>query len=93
MTLEITHYNNLYQIKGTLNKLNLQKFNETFAGIFEKSNNITINIERVISIDRAGVTALAKLHNEALNKGKRLAIVGLGCKELYEHFKAEETAA
>ena len=34
--------------------------------------------------------ALARLHNESINKSKRLSIIGLGCKELYEHFKSEE---
>ena len=44
----------------------------------------------VESIDRAGVMALARLHNESITKSKKLSIVGLGCKELYDHFKSEE---
>ncbi len=90
MNLEITNYNNHYQIKGTLNKVNLKTFNSHFANIFDSSDNIHINIERVESIDRAGVMALAKLHNESINKAKNLSIVGFGCKELYQHFKSEE---
>ncbi|RED46749.1 hypothetical protein DFQ10_101522 [Winogradskyella eximia] len=90
MDLEITNYNNRFQIKGTLNKLNLKTFNAHFANIFDKLDEVLLDIERVNAIDRAGVMALAKLHNESITKSKRLSIIGLGCKELYQHFKSEE---
>ena len=90
MDLEITNYNNRFQVKGTLNKLNLNTFNKYFANIFEKFDDVLLDIERVKGIDRAGVMALAKLHNESISKSKRLSIIGFGCKELYQHFKAEE---
>ncbi|GAA4246108.1 hypothetical protein KO504_11630 [Winogradskyella psychrotolerans] len=90
MDLEITNYNNRYQIKGTLNKLSLKTFNEHFANIFDKLDDVLLDIERVKGIDRAGVMALAKLHNESITKSKRLSIIGLGCKELYQHFKSED---
>ena len=54
---------------------------------------MTINIQNVTSIDRYGVNALAQLHNEALVKGKKLSIIGMGSDDLYEHFKTEESAA
>lgn len=87
MDLEITNFNNRYQVKGTLNKLNLKTFNLYFANIFEKLDEVLLDIEGVKSIDRAGVMALAKLHNESITKSKILSITGLGCKELYQHFK------
>ncbi|WP_197429338.1 hypothetical protein [Winogradskyella endarachnes] len=87
MDLEITKFNNRYQIKGTLNKVNLKTFNLYFANIFEKLDEVLLDIEGVESIDRAGVMALAKLHNESITKSKSLSITGLGCKELYQHFK------
>ncbi|WP_179343472.1 STAS domain-containing protein [Winogradskyella ursingii] len=92
MDLQITNYNNNYQIKGSLNKLNLKTFNSHFANIFDRMDNVLINIESVKSIDRAGVMALAKLHNESITKAKSLSIVGLGCKELYDHFKTQENS-
>ena len=92
MDLQISNYNNQYQIKGALNKRTLRTFNLHFANIFEKSDEILINIESVDSIDRFGVMALAKLHNESITKSKRLSIVGFGCKELYDHFKTQEQA-
>ena len=90
MDLQITNYNNRFQIKGTLNKLNIKTFNEHFANVFDKLDEILLDIESVESIDRAGVMALARLHNESIVKSKRLSIIGLGCKELYQHFKSEE---
>ena len=77
MELQITNYNNSFKIKGTLNKLNLRTFNSHFSNIFEKLDDVLINIENVESIDRAGVMALARLHNESINKAKRLSIVCL----------------
>jgi uncharacterized protein YdcH (DUF465 family) len=90
MDLQITSYNNRFQIKGTLNKLNLKIFNAHFSNIFDKLDEVLLDIERIESIDRAGVMALARLHNESINKSKSLSIIGLGCKELYQHFKSEE---
>ncbi|WP_282041559.1 STAS domain-containing protein [Winogradskyella flava] len=91
MDLQITSYNNRFQIKGNLTKLNIKTFNAHFTNIFDKLDNILLDIESVESIDRSGVMALAKLHNESITKSKRLSIIGLGCKELYEHFKSEES--
>lgn len=90
MDLQITNYNNRFQIKGSLNKLSLKTFNSHFANIFDKLDDILVDIESVESIDRAGVMALARLHNESITKSKRLSIIGLGCKELYDHFKTQE---
>jgi anti-anti-sigma regulatory factor len=90
MDLQITNYNNRFQIKGSLNKLNLRTFNEHFSNIFDRLDDILLDIEGVESIDRAGVMALARLHNESITKLKRLSIIGLGCKELYDHFKTQE---
>jgi ABC-type transporter Mla MlaB component len=90
MDLQITNYNNRFQIKGTFNKLTIQTFNSQFANIFDKLDEILLDIESIESIDRAGVMALARLHNESIIKSKRLSIIGLGCKELYQHFKIAE---
>lgn len=93
MNLEITSHNNKFKIKGVLNRQNVNLFSTEFRNIFEKFNSLTINIEGLTSIDRYGVNALAQLHNESITKQKNLWIIGLGCDDLYEHFKAEETAA
>lgn len=88
MELEITHFNNFFTIKGILNKRNLDVFNAEFSSIFERLDSLTISIENVEWMDKSGVNALADLHYEALAKNKKMAIVGLGCKDLYEHFNS-----
>lgn len=92
MELRITNCNNFFKIKGTLDKNNLGLFQSEFKNIFEKVNALTISIEDVDSMDRFGVNALAELHKEAIAKNKSLSIIGLGCKDLYNHFKSEIAA-
>ena len=93
MNIEITSYNNQFKIKGVLNRQNVNEFNYEFKNIFDKFDSLTLSIEGLTSIDRYGVNALAQLHNESISRQKRLSIVGMGCDDLYEHFKSEETAA
>lgn len=89
MTIEIKKYNHLFKVIGTLEKQNVNEFNRRFTDVFEKSDSITICIENLNRIDQYGVNALTQLHNEALVKQKKLSIIGLGCKDLYEHFKTK----
>jgi anti-anti-sigma regulatory factor len=93
MNIEITSYNNQFKIKGVLNRQNVNVFTSEFKNIFEKFNSLTLSIEGLTSIDRYGVNALAQLHNESISKQKSLSIIGMGCDDLYEHFKSEEEAA
>ncbi len=93
MNIEITSYNNQFKIKGVLNRQNVNVFTSEFKNIFEKFNSLTLSIEGLTSIDRYGVNALAQLHNESIARQKSLSIIGMGCDDLYEHFKSEEAAA
>lgn len=93
MNLEIIKHPTFFQVNGTLTKFNLHLFKKEFSNVFDKRDSLIINIEGLTSIDRYGVTALAQLHNESLAKRKKLSIIGMGCDDLYEHFKSEETAA
>ncbi len=92
MDLKITNYNNFFKIKGILNKQSIHIFQSEFQNIFEKVSMLTISIEGLESIDSHGVSALAKLHNESITKDKSLSIIGLGCKDLYDHFKSSDAA-
>lgn len=92
MVLEISDCDNCYKIKGNLTKKNLYTFQHTFKNIFDEVEHLTINIEDLNSIDREGVSAIAKLHNTAITKKKKLTIIGLGCKELYQHIKTNDAA-
>lgn len=86
MFLEISNNKDYFKIKGNLNKNNLHIFQSTFKNVFEKLDQVIISIEDLSGIDRYGVRALAKLHNESISKQKKLSIVGLGGKELFQNF-------
>ncbi|MFV9549923.1 hypothetical protein [Algibacter sp. PT7-4] len=92
MDFKISNCNNFFKVKGILNKQSVSVFNEEFKNIFEKVSTLTISIQDIVSMDKYGVDAISKLHEEALAKNKRLSIVGFGCKELYDHFKSEMAA-
>lgn len=92
MDLRITNCNNFFKLKGILNKKNINVFQSEFQDAFQKFNKLTISLEDLESIDRYGVDALTDLHNKSVEKNIQLSIIGLGCKELYDHFKAFEAA-
>ena len=92
MTLTITNYNNVYKVKGQLVKLNISIFQNELKNIFEETDNIILNLRDLINIDSHGVNAIAKLHNEALSKNKKLAIIGFGNNQLVSHFKSSRVA-
>ncbi len=92
MDLRITSCNNFFKLKGVLNKSNVGIFQNEFQDVFEKFNKLTISIEGLESVDRYGVNALTDLHEQSIKFNKQLSIVGLGCKELYDHFKTNEAA-
>ncbi len=92
MDFQISKCNNFFKVKGILNKDSVSLFNDEFNNIFERVNKLTISVQDIESMDKYGVDAIAKLHEEALAKNKRLSIIGFGCKELYDHFKTETAA-
>jgi len=92
MTLTITNYNNVYKVKGQLVKLNIRIFQNELKNIFEQTDNIILNLRDLIAIDNHGVNSIAKLHNEALSKNKKIAIIGFGNSQLVEHFKSSKVA-
>lgn len=79
-------------MKGILDKRSLSIFQNEFNNIFERINTLTISIEEVEWMDRYGVKALTNLHDEAILRNKKLSIIGLGCRELYDHFKYKTAA-
>ncbi|GAL66770.1 STAS domain-containing protein [Jejuia pallidilutea] len=92
MELRITSCNNFFKLKGTLNKSNVEVFQKEFQKAFKTFKVLTISVEALESVDRHGVNALADLHAQSIKNNIQLSIVGLGCKELYDHFKTYEAA-
>jgi ABC-type transporter Mla MlaB component len=92
MALKIKKLNSFVKLEGNLNRLNVHILQTEFQNIFEESDQVTISIEDLDGIDRYGVNALAKLHNESILKHKKLSIIGLGSKELFDHFRSNDAA-
>ncbi|MFB9056271.1 hypothetical protein ACFFU9_05890 [Mariniflexile ostreae] len=92
MSLRITSCNNYFKLKGVFNKESLGVFSSEFENIFDYFSTLTINIEDIESMDGYGVAALANLHQQSVSKKRKLSIIGLGCKDLYDHFKSNFAA-
>lgn len=92
MALEIVNLGDTFEIKGSLNKSNVHKFNSHFENIFNKTSRLVINIDDLSNIDNYGVLAFEKLYKQSLEKHKKLFITGFGCREMYEHLKAIKVA-
>lgn len=92
MNLRITNCNNFFKIKGSLNRETLGIFQKEFEHVFERFSSFTMSIEDIESMDRFGVEAIAALHKEAMAQQKSMAIIGLGSKDLYDHFKSQVAA-
>ena len=92
MVLEISQDENVFRIKGDLNRKSLPLFENTFHNVFDELDQVVISLEDLRGIDRDGVNAIARLHNESIQKEKKLSIIGLGCKELYDHFNDNDAA-
>ncbi len=93
MGLEIIEQQECYQVKGALNKSNVDTFTTYFKEVIKSSEQVTINIEGLDSIDRIGVNALVKLYGQSLENHSKFFIVGLGSKELHDHFRTVDSAA
>jgi len=93
MGLQIIDNKESYQVMGALTKANVDTFTTYFKEVISNSTQVTINIEELESIDRIGVNALVKLYAQSLAKQAKFFVVGLGSKDLHEHFNSVESAA
>ncbi len=93
MGLQIIDQKECFQVMGALNKANVDTFTTYFKEVIKDSQEVTINIEGLDSIDRVGVNALVKLYSQSLENQSKFFIIGLGSKDLHEHFSTVESAA
>ncbi len=93
MALQIIDKKECYQVMGALNKSNVDTFTTYFKEVISKAKEVTIDIEGLDSIDRIGVSALVKLYAQSLEKQAKFFVIGMGSKELHNHFRTVESAA
>ncbi|MBT8253800.1 MAG: hypothetical protein HKN00_00755 [Flavobacteriaceae bacterium] len=92
MVLEIIVKNETYIVKGKLTKSNLPIFNKAFFNIFSEKDELIVNIEQLHDIDREGVNALARLHNDSLIHQKKLVVIGKVNDKLGQHIAEQDVA-
>ncbi|TXE09704.1 hypothetical protein FUA26_09450 [Seonamhaeicola algicola] len=92
MSLIINTAKNNYQLIGELTKTNAKDLEKVLNKGLKKFNKVVINIEEVSAIDRHGVNIITKVHQAALNSNKSIAIIGYGCKDLYNHINTNTAA-
>ena len=87
MALKILKKKNIYHLKGKLITSDVTSLISYFTTKINKKNKIFLNIDETQEIDKNGLKAIGELMNLASSKKKSFAIVGLGCKEIYDHFQ------
>ncbi len=92
MALEILNLDERFEIKGTLNKSNVEKFQLHFKDIFNHTSKLVINIDELKSVDSDGVLAFEELYRQSKQHHKALYITGLGCRDMYDHLKSMKVA-
>jgi|GEM_PF-2833004 len=92
MALEIKNLGEAFDLKGSLNKSNVDIFKIHFKNIFNSTNRIVINIDELKSIDNDGVLAFEELYKQSLKNDKKMFITGLGCRDIYDHLKTIKVA-
>jgi len=92
MALEIIIQENAFEVKGILNKSNVENFQNHFKDIFSTNNALVINIDALESIDNSGVTAFEELYLQSKQNLKPFFITGLGCRDMFEHLRTIDAA-
>jgi hypothetical protein len=86
MSLEILKNNEKFYLHGKLNTTTLNYFTTYFESNLQEIHKVTLNIDNVIEIDEDALNEIKELARITLLKEKKFSIVGVGCKEIYEHF-------
>ena len=86
MTLQITEKDTVFYLKGSLNTITSNSFNEYFESLLEQFKKVVINIDNIAAIDKIGVATFKNLFYAYKQQKKQLLIIGNGCKDLYDAF-------
>ena len=81
MGLEIVDKYGVFVIKGNLDGQNSKPFKIYFEYLLDFLDSISINLERVESMDISGVFALESISRTALMRGKKIILKGINLKQ------------
>ena len=84
MLLTIKENNGVILLEGAICSETVKKFKDHLEFLLVYKKSLTINIDRVTAINKAGLTVIEGLFNKAKISNKSFFIIGYGCKEIYE---------
>jgi len=92
MVLLILEKKGNFYIQGKITSDNVFAMKLHIEYILEKRKYVTIDITKLTEIDIDGIFALTKIHQHALRTNKIFTIIGVGSKDMYDHFNNQNIA-
>jgi ABC-type transporter Mla MlaB component len=90
MALQITNNSGIFEINGDLNSQNVFSLNNHFNALLDGSKMITVSLNKINSIDKMAVNAIANLYKTALVSNKIFYIIGQNNEKVNQQFQAEK---
>lgn len=85
MELRILKKNGTFELSGSLNTKTSRSFIIHFEYLINTFKNVSVNIDKVKTIDTSGVEALKTLIAISLKNNNIFYIIGKGCKGIDAH--------
>ncbi len=92
MALQILENKGNFYIQGKITCDNVQALKLHFECILRNRKYVTVNISDVTEIDTEGVAAFTQMYHYSLLTNKIFTIIGVGSKDMYEHFRNQNIA-
>lgn len=86
MAILIGNQENVFSVKGEINKTSSMVLKEYIESQFKKCSQVVMNIDQVQKIDQNGFNVLSIIYYTSLEQGKVFRITGEGCKDIYDDF-------
>lgn len=87
MALTISQNDNTIILKGTLNTANINNLKKHIGFILKSYKNVTIDINKLKSIDHFAITVLKNLYKNAALNRKPFFVIGKRSDAIRESFK------
>ena len=88
MELQIFEKNGTFKVAGNVNHNTVAIFQSQLEQRLSQLQSVTLDVNQISSIDKAGIKALRSLYKKAFLIGKSFSIIGYGCKDIYNEFRA-----
>ncbi|MFI8606243.1 STAS domain-containing protein [Cellulophaga baltica] len=84
--------NGTFAVEGEINAATASQFKSHFETNLNTLNVLTVDIDKITEVDATGMRALRSLYKKAFLENKSFSIVGNGCKDIYDDFRASNIA-